>query len=236
MEENGNGNGNGHRRELSKREKDALAAQKRKEAEIEQQVTAPPIIFEPRCHCCTSPYRNFIDALLVKGASYSSISEKVPGEDGRKIDRRSVSLHSKEHLGYQQDALRKVLEEEADFQRQNYEEGIRGAFTHRGLLEVTLRKFQEDLMAGNVSVEARDALAVVQTLEKLNGETEAVAIDEMREQVDALVRAIKEEADLETGRRIAMRAESIYKSRNKAYQLPISVESAVDPVEGTIEP
>ncbi len=113
----------------------------------------PPLPFEPRCEVCTSPYRHFIDSMLVKGGySYVYIANTVPGKGDKKIDRRSVANHAKKHLGFQEQALRALLEEEADMAEQNYEEGVRGAITHRGVLEIAVRKAYDDIIwVGSVS-------------------------------------------------------------------------------------
>jgi hypothetical protein len=172
----------------------------------------PPQIFEPRCNCCTSPHRQFIEGLLVKGANYVWISDNVPGQDGDKIDRRSVSNHAKKHMAYQDAAIRAVLEEEANVASQNYEEGVRGAVTHRGVLEVALRKAYEDIVSGATIVEARDMIQLINTLQKMDEQTEQVAVNELRAQVQAFVEAIRSETDPDTWDRIFRRMKSIMSS------------------------
>lgn len=165
----------------------------------------PPAIHEPRCHVCTSPHRQFIEGLLIKGANYVWISENVPGIENTKIDRRSVSNHAKKHMSYQNAAIRAILEEEAETASQNYEAGVRGAITHRGVLEVALRKAYEDIIAGNTTVEARDMIQLINTLQKMDEQREHVAVNELRAQVQAFVEAIRIETPPETWDRIFKR-------------------------------
>lgn len=184
----------------------------------------PPAIHEPRCHVCTSPHRQFIEGLLIKGANYVWISENVPGIDGDKIDRRSVSNHAKKHMSYQNAAIRAILEEEAEIASQNYEAGVRGAITHRGVLEVALRKAYEDIIAGVTTVEARDMIQLINTLQKMDEQREQVAVNELRAQVQAFVEAIRIETNPDTWERIFKRMKSIMSSEG----LETDVEESAD--------
>lgn len=165
----------------------------------------PPQIYEARCHVCNSPHRNYIEGLLIKGANYAWIADNVPGADDHKIDRRSVSSHAKKHMRYQDAAIRAILEEEAQTASQNYDEGVRGAITHRGVLEVALRKSYEDIISGVTTVEPRDMISLITTLQKMDEQREQIAVNELRAQVQAFVEAIKQETNPETWSRIFKR-------------------------------
>jgi hypothetical protein len=57
------------------------------------------IITEPRCRCCTSPYRLFIERQLVAGRNFSAIARQVPPNiEGKRVERRSVATHYYRHL------------------------------------------------------------------------------------------------------------------------------------------
>ncbi len=169
----------------------------------------PPQIYEARCHVCTSPHRQYIESLLIKGANYVWIEQNVPGVDDGKIDRRSVSNHAKKHMAYKDAAVRAILEEEAQIASQNYDTGVRGAITHRGVLEVALRKAYEDIIAGVTTVEARDMIQLINTLQKMDEQREQVAVNELRAQVQAFVEAIRIETDPDTWGRIFARMKSL---------------------------
>jgi hypothetical protein len=58
-----------------------------------------PIITEPRCRCCTSRYRLFIERQLVEGRNFSAIARQVPPNiEGKRVERRSVASHYYKHL------------------------------------------------------------------------------------------------------------------------------------------
>lgn len=170
----------------------------------------PPKIVEVRCAVCQSPYRDFIDTMLVKGgANYSDIARKVPGKDGKEIDRRSISNHAKNHLGFIEDAMRSILEAEAEEANQNYEDNYKGAITYRGALEIALRKAYNEIVSGNVEMEAKDLIAIIQTLEKMDEQTNSAQVDFLRAQTSAFIQAIKEETDTEVWTRISERAHKL---------------------------
>lgn len=189
----------------------------------------PPVPYEPRCHVCTSPHRQYVEGLLIKGANYVWISENVPGQEGSKIDRRSVSTHAKKHMGYNDAAIRAILEAEAEQSAQNYEEGVRGAITHRGVLEVALRKAYEDIAAGVVTVEPRDLISIVNTISKMDEQTETVAVNQLRAQVNAFVESIRAETDPETWDRIWTRFKGIM--QEDGHTLPASTVTDAEVIQ-----
>jgi hypothetical protein len=203
---NGNGNGNG-KPKFPPGQDVIKAEQAKNRGAIEKAMgkAKPPLPFEPRCRVCTSPYRKFIESLLIKGSNYVWISENVPGEEGRPIDRRSISNHAKKHMAYQDAAIRAILEEEARLAGQNYEEGVRGAITHRSVLEVALRKAYEDIVNGVTTVEPRDLISIINAVQKMDEQAEAVAVNQLRAQVQAFIEAIKAETDPDTWGRIFAR-------------------------------
>lgn len=213
----------------NQRDKQRGKAIEKQRSKVAAKRAAPPVPYEPRCSVCNSPFRLFIDSMLARGASsYSSIAEKVPGEDGKKLDRQAIANHAKRHLGFQDDAIRRVLEAEALEVAQNYEENVRGAMTRRGALEIALRKGFEDLVAGRTEVEVKDLLAIIQALEKMDETTNSAAVDQMRMQTEAFVRAIREEVDDEDlWERIYERTRKIIAQQGYQYE-PVVDVAAVD--------
>lgn len=204
------------RRNISRYEQSLDVADRRADVTEAEKKIAPPVPFEPRCDCCKSPYRHFIDTMLIKGGhSYVEIAEKVPGprldEGGfKKLDRRSVSLHAKKHLGFAEAAIRSILEDEADRASKNYEEAVTGAITHRGTLEVALRKAHDDIVSGVTTVEPRDLIKIVELVGKMDDQTAQVQVDEYRAQLNAFIRAIQINLPREKWEKIADDAKSIY--------------------------
>jgi hypothetical protein len=178
-------------------------------AERERQA-APPVIFEPRCHVCQSPYREFIEEHLVKGHSYERIAKQIPAdENGKKIDRRSISGHFKEHMDLQRMAIREELEEEARNLQQNVEEGSLGAKTDRGILKVLVAKGFDDVLKGVSTVEPKDLIQIIKLLNELNSDASNTRAEENEIALRTFVRAIENVCSVEMIKQIVAEAERI---------------------------
>lgn len=172
-------------------------------------ITIPESWVEPRCHVCMSQHRKAIDRLIALGTSFSEISRIFGGE----IDRRSIASHSRKHLGYEDAAIRRIIEEEAHAAEENAELGIGGAVMRRTYLNTALHKAFELLVNNRMAVEPRDAVAIIETLNRLDTQTQGAQIDEIKIQFSAFLQAIKEVAaqrgDPSLGSDILIRARQI---------------------------
>jgi hypothetical protein len=92
---------------------------------------------------------------------------------------------------------------------ENIEEGLSGALKRRQYLEQALRKAQEALLNNEVIVEPKDAVAIIERLEKLDEQTSSTAIDEMRTQFFAFLQAVKEVTPREQWERINYRTKEL---------------------------
>lgn len=161
-------------------------------------------IFEPRCHVCQHPHRDWIEMMLIKGASYKGLQDRVPALQGHdKLDRRSIANHHKVHMDLQDTAIRAILEREADLQANDYKEGVEDAITKRGVLEVMLRTGFQDVIAGVTTVEPRDLIQLAKVLGDMDQHQSQVGLDEARAQVQIFIQAIKNVCDLDTQADIA---------------------------------
>lgn len=172
------------------------AQQNREELEEAEQLMAPPVIVEPRCHVCMSERRLWIERQLLKGRSYSAIAKSLPPErlpEGgeRIIDRRSIGNHAQSHMPLDQAVMRAVLEEEADLVGQNWEEGVRGAFTNRGALNTLIRKAYEDAMSGVTTVEPRDLIQMMKLYNEMDSSASTAATEEAKMAVRIFMEAIQ---------------------------------------------
>jgi hypothetical protein len=192
MENNGNGNGD-HKdfgpssdlQKLAKMHESAL--QSAKEA-----AAAPPRIVESRCHVCTHPNRDWIEYQIIKGHSYLSIENStahLPPE--HRVGRRSVSTHAKGHMTIQEAAYRAILEQEASLEAQNFEEGVKGAITKRGVLEILVRKGFQDVLDDIAHVEPRDLIQIIKLAQDMDEKSAAVQIEEYKNQVAILTESIQ---------------------------------------------
>lgn len=197
---------------------------------VKAQTLLPEKIVEQRCHACMSPYRDYIEAQLVNGHGYVAIARSIP--DGT-VDRRSISNHAKEHMAINDAAFRAVLEEEATLEQQNYEEGVRGALTHRGMIEILMRKGFDDVLTDVNTVEPKDLIQLVKLKTEMDEKYAATQVEEYKRQVTIFTDAIRNVVPP------AMQAEivqEIQRLRNREEDL-VPYEKALQPpelVEGTV--
>lgn len=154
----------------------------------DDELVVPERWIEARCHVCTSKYRRAIDRMLALGTPYSEVSRVFGGE----IDRRSISNHDKKHLNFDDGAIRRIFEHEAQEAQEDWEEGVSGALKRRVYLSIGIQKALEALISGDAIVEPRDAIAMIQQLEKLDNEAEGTQIDLLQMQFNAFTQAIRE--------------------------------------------
>lgn len=143
-------------------------------------------ITEPRCKVCASPHRRHIEKLLALGTSYSELQRMF------KIDRRSISGHDKKHLGVQDAAFREIIKRETEAVRENIDEGVSSIVNRRVYMEAALRKALEGIVSGDIYVDAREALAIIQYLDQSDNSLKDSTINEIQIEFNAFVRAIKE--------------------------------------------
>lgn len=172
-------------------------------------------IFEPRCHVCQHPHRDWIEMMLIKGATYKGLQERVPPIQGHeKLDRRGISNHHKNHMDLQDAAIRAILEREATLVGQDYEEGVEDAVTKRGVLEVMLRRGYDDIINGVTTVEPRDLIQLAKLLGEMDTHAGQVGLDEARSQVQIFIQAIKNVCDLDTQGEIAREVKRLRSREN----------------------
>lgn len=182
----------------------------RAEIESRERSSAPPVIIESRCHVCQSTYRDFIEECLIKGHSYERIARQIPPDDnGKKVDRRSISNHFKEHMDLQRTAIREELEEEARALQQNVEQGALGAKTDRGILKVLVAKGFDDVLKGVSTVEPKDLIQIIKLLNELNSDASNTRAEETELSLRIFVRAIQNVCDQTTIGTIVAEAEKL---------------------------
>lgn len=218
---------NGHAKRNIKADLDAI--EKNHAKAIKQSLAKlPPRITESRCHTCNSPYRDYIERELIRGHSYLAIANSIP--DGP--DRRSISTHHKEHMAITAAAYRAILEEEASLEGQNFEEGIRGAVTNRGVLELMIRKGFDDIMDDNAMVEPRDLIQIIKLKQEMDANYTAVQIETYKRQVEIFKQAILEVVPPDMQAQIVARVKRI---RQREEDLVVHEKLLVETVESSAE-
>lgn len=146
-----------------------------------------PEHFEPRCKVCTSKYRHAIERLIALGTNYSEIERTFAHE----IPRRSISSHAKDHLSYEQAAIREIIEHEAQQVQANHEEGVKGAVMYRSYLSAALKRAWDDLIEGNARIDPAVAIQIIQQMDKFDKESKSAAVDELRFQFNCFMEAVR---------------------------------------------
>lgn len=127
--------------------------------------------------------------MLVGGMTYSAIEREM---EFASIPRRSISSHADKHLKYDDAAIREVIEQEAVKAQRNFEEGKTRLVTKNAYLEVALQKAYDALLDNATVVEPKDAVKVIDMLTKLQDQSQAAAVDELRQQFNWFMQAVKE--------------------------------------------
>lgn len=172
-------------------------------------VVVPEAWTEPRCNCCTSKYRKAIDRMIAMGTSHAEISRIFGGE----IDRRSISRHAKKHLRYEEAAIAMIIDQEATAAEQSAELGVSGVVKRKVYLETALHKALEFLQDDKVIVEPKDAVVIIEALNRYDTSTVGTQLDQIKIQFQSFLQAIREIAaqrgDPSLGSDILIRARQI---------------------------
>jgi hypothetical protein len=167
-------------------------------------VTASPLTYRDiRCKVCSSDFAKAIDRMIALGTSHSEIARIFD------VSRSSIGRHAKNHLNYEEAAVRQIIAREAKEGQADIEEGISGALARRVYIDVAIQKCFEALLDNSVQVEVKDVATLIQLKEKMDSETDGVALDEVRTQFNAFVQAIREVAPPEMWEKILSRTREL---------------------------
>jgi hypothetical protein len=158
---------------------------------------------DSRCKVCSSDFGKAIDRMIALGTSHSEIS-RIFG-----VSRSSIGRHAKNHLNYEEAAVRQIIAREAEEAKANVEEGISGALARRVYIDVAIQKGFESLINNEVPIEVKDVATLIQLKEKMDSDFEGAALDEVRTQFNAFVQAIREVAPPEMWENILIRTKEL---------------------------
>jgi hypothetical protein len=203
----------------------------RADLEEAEKLNAPPVIVEPKCYTCQSPHRLWIERRLMKGDAYKTIAASLPPhpETGKLVDRRSISNHAKNHMPLESGVVRAVLEEEANLIGQNLEEGIAGAFSMRGALNVLVRKAFDDALAGITTVEPRDLVQMIKLFNEMDSSSSTRMVEEAKASVsifrDAMRNTLTDMFEKEQAEEIAHAVVREVKRLREQYEMESDIEN-----------
>lgn len=151
-----------------------------------------PQITVKQCHSCASPHRDLIETLIVRSVPFTEIAN-ITG-----VDRRSISKHAKEHLQWEKRAIQRILEEEAEKDEVNIEEGMKGVTARRAYLKIALEKAKEAILNDDVLVTPKEALGIIDKLDEYEGQITGARLDAINAQFQAFLQAMRELVPQET--------------------------------------
>lgn len=154
----------------------------------DDKIVVPEAWLEPRCHVCQSQYRRAIDRMIALGTGSTEISRIFGGE----IDRRSITNHGEKHLAYREAAIRQIIQAEASAAEVDADQGISGVVKRKVYLETALHKALENLLGDRAVIEPKDALAIIDALNKYDQHSAGTQLDEIKLQFAAFLQAIRE--------------------------------------------
>jgi hypothetical protein len=190
----------------------AGAGQGRVRTPAKTQAGGVPVINEPRCKVCQSPHRRLIDKMLVLGHTYSEIERNF---EFAKIPRKSIALHKEKHLGYEDAGVRAIIESEAAAARENHEEGVSRIVTKQAYLKVALQKGYDAVLNDDTMVEPKDAVKIIELLQKMEEQTQSAAMDELHAQFQFFMQAVKEVVQQERWEEIVGRTAELLKGSGR---------------------
>jgi hypothetical protein len=122
------------------------------------------------------------------GISYSEVARQFESEG---LTRKGIANHRKRHLSVEQAAVRQIIEERAYQMGEDIENAKKIHLTRKGVLEVAMLKGYGGIIAGEVPVEARDLIGIVQQLEKMDEFSASVQMDELQRQMNYFMDAVR---------------------------------------------
>lgn len=151
----------------------------------------PAKFYEPRCKVCTNPHRSWIELLLTRGYTPSAIERSFANSQDP-VPRRSVTAHKeKGHMNIEDEAMRAIIEYEADLEGKLHDESVHNILTLRSMLDIMARKGFEDVLANNVTVEPRDMIQIARVKNEMDQTAATAAVEEAKLQVQIMAEAVK---------------------------------------------
>lgn len=185
--------------------------------------TKIPLIVEQKCLVCKSVHRHLVDQMLVAGLSFSEIERQF---EFAGLKRRSIANHKDKHLGYEEAAIREVIEREATNAQRNFEEGKSRLITKNAYLEVALQKAYDALIKDMTVVEPKDAVKVIEMLQRMQDSHHDVMIDELRIQFQMFMQSVKELVEREKWESIVGRTADLL--RSSGYTIDFEEEKQIE--------
>lgn len=202
-------------------------------------------LFRPATNCrvCqTEGASEVANKMLSYGATYRDIMNMLAPLNTRRpkdepITVASISNHARRHFPLEEAAnavYRKIVEKRAKEAEVDFINGVGGAVTALGFLEVVVQKGYENVIQEGVSVSPDTAVRAAKELASIEAQRNADDTDiaEVMVKMNEVIQAVREEADPETWERIRSRLsgeESPAQSRQDAIEAEVEEVRGYDP-------
>lgn len=163
---------------------------------------------EPRCHVCQHSARALVDQMLVAGLSYSEIERQFENTP-KSLDRKSISNHAQKHLGYEDAAIRNIIERKAEEAFLNVEKAEERLITKGAYLRLVVEKGWDALINDSVDLKLADTVKAIELLDKLEEKGASVAIEHLQIQFQAFIQAVKDIVPVEDFNDIIVRMKEL---------------------------
>lgn len=175
-------------------------------------------LFRPatKCRICqTEGASEVANKMLTYGATYNDImailkplNTRRPKDD--QITINSISHHARNHFPLEEAAqavYRKLVEKRAAQAEVDFVNGVGGAVTALGFLDVVVQKGYENVIQESVTVGPDTAVRAAKEIAAIEAQRDAEDTDiaEVMSKMDQVIRAVREEADPATWERIRSR-------------------------------
>lgn len=202
-------------------------------------------LFRPATNCrvCqTEGASEVANKMLSYGATYRDIMDILAPLNTRRpkdepITVASISNHARRHFPLEEAAnavYRKIVEKRAKEAEVDFINGVGGAVTALGFLEVVVQKGYENVIQEGVTVGPDTAVRAAKELASIEAQRNADDTDiaEVMVKMNEVIQAVREEADPETWERIRSRLsgeESPAQSRQDAIEAEVEEVRGYDP-------
>lgn len=183
-------------------------------------------ITEPRCKVCMSKFRPDIEVLVARGYSYTSIEKQLEGL-GEEITAKSISRHRERHMDIEQGAFRTIMERQAQELMEAESEGIIRIVSGKAWLDMFIQKATDVLIAGEMEIEAKDVVKAIELRSALEKEGIDIFQQQVMQQLQAIIQAMKDIIAPELARQIGERAKEIVEEQRRSDHRRLSAESEV---------
>jgi rubredoxin len=148
-----------------------------------------PEKFDARCKVCAlaPDKRKMVERLaIMPNVPFTEIEATF------EVPRRSISNHVKNHASYDEAAMRRLIEQEAEALQVDSEEGVKGALSRRVFLSAYIQKSLDALLHGDMELTGKDAMNAILLQDKLDQASGGAALDEIHMQFQAFLQAFRE--------------------------------------------